>query len=200
MRIGLNVPDDLLTRLEPLKPSINVSQICREAIEVYVDCYERAAMRIEEDGTLQEAERIWHQEESRTVDWQELGYIDAKGWVERAELEDLENLFHNLGVAKWKNREPFIPFWRHIPGTKDFGHRRGEHTGWFIWQYELDEAVNPYVSAERQYTKAWLAFVTAVWQQVDRRRRAHARAKVEQRESCPQPEVPQHLVPTVHDS
>ena len=118
MRIGLNIPDDLLTRLEPLKPSINVSQVCREAIEAYVDSYERASMMIENDGTLQEAERIWRQEESRTIDWEELGYVDGKAWVERAELEDLENLFHNLGVAKRKNREPFIPFWRYIPGTK----------------------------------------------------------------------------------
>ena len=75
MRIGLNIPDDLLTRLEPLKPSINVSQICREAIEAYVDSYERASMKIEEDGTLEEAERIWRQEESRVVDWEELGNV-----------------------------------------------------------------------------------------------------------------------------
>ena len=200
MRIGLNIPDELLTRLEPLKPSINVSQICREAIEAYADYYERASMMIEVDRTFHEAERIWHQEESRTVDWEELGYADAKAWVEKAELEDLENLFHNLGVARRKNREPFIPFWRYIPGTKDFGHRRGEHSEWFIWQTELDEAVNPYTSAEREYTKAWLAYVTAVWQQVDQRRQAHAKVMLDQRESRPQPEFPQHLVPTVRDS
>ena len=200
MRIGLNIPDDLLTRLEPLKPSINVSQVCREAIEAYVDSYERASMMIENDGTLQEAERIWCQEESRTIDWEELGYVDGKAWVERAELEDLENLFHNLGVAKRKNREPFIPFWRYIPGTKDFGHQRGEHAEWFIWQCELDQTGNPYISAEREYTRGWLAYVTAVWQQVDQRRRARAKEMVDQRESLTQPEVPQHLVPTVRDS
>ena len=194
MRIGLNVPDELLTRLEPLKPSINVSQICREAIEAYVDSYERASNRLEDDRTIEEAERIWAQEKSRTVDWEELGYVDAKEWVERAELEDLENLFHNLGVAKRKNREPFIPFWRYIPDTKDFGDRRGEHAEWFIGKLELG---NPYTSAEREYTRAWLAYMTAVWQQVDQLRRTHARAMVGRRESRPQPEVPQHLAQTV---
>ena len=200
MRIGLNIPDDLLTRLEPLKPSINVSQICREAIEAYVDSYERASMKIEGDGTLQESERIWHQEESRTVDWEELGYADGKAWVEKSELEDLENLFRNLGVAKRKNREPFIPFWRYIPDTKDFGHRRGEHAEWFIWQCELDENGNPYIRAEREYTRGWLAYVTAVWQHVDQRRRARAKEMVDQRKSRPQPEVPARLLPTGRDS
>ena len=200
MRIGLNIPDDLLTRLEPLKPSINVSQICREAIEAYVDCYERASARIEDDGTLEEAVRIWRQEESRVVDWEELGCIDGKTWVEKAELEDLENLFHNLRVTKRKNREPFIPFWRYISDTKDFGHRRGEHTEWFIWQCELDETGNPYTRAEREYTRGWLTYVTVVWQQVDRRRRAHARKMVDQRNFRPQPEVPARLLPTGRDS
>ena len=200
MRIGLNIPDELLARLEPLKPSINVSQICREAIEAYVDSYERASMKIEDDGALHEAERIWRQHESKTVDWEELGYVDGKAWVERAELEDLENLFHNLGVAKRKNREPFIPFWRYIPDTKDFGHRRGEHAEWFIWQGELDETGNPYIRAEKEYTRGWLAYVTAVWQQVDQWRRAHTKEMVDQRESRAQPEVPERLVSRVRDS
>ena len=200
MRIGLNVPDDLLTRLEPLKPSINVSQICREAIEAYVDCYERASARIVDDGTLEEAERIWRQEESRVVDWEELGYVDGKAWIEKAELKDLENLFHNLSVAKRKNREPFIPFWRYIPDTRDFGHRRGEHAEWFIWRCELDETGNPYITAESEYTRGWLAYVTAVWQQVDKRRRAHAKEMVDQRKSRMQPEVPARLLPTGRDS
>ena len=193
MRIGINVPDELLTQLEPLKPSVNVSQICREAIKAYADSYQGAANRVEGDGTIEQAERIWEQEESRFVDWDELGYVDAKDWVERADLEDLENLFHNLGVAKRKNREPFIPFWRYIPGTKDFGHRRGEHREWFIRQIELGEPGNPFVSAEREYTRGWLTYVTAVWQQVDRLRRTHAKEMVDHRESRPQPEVPHHL-------
>ena len=200
MRIGLNIPDDLLARLEPLKPSINVSQICREAIEAYVDSYERASMKMEDDGVLEEAERIWRQEESRIVDWEELGYVDGKTWIERAELEDLENLFHNLGVAKRKNREPFIPFWRYIPDTKDFGHRRGEHAEWFIWQCELDETGNPYIRAEREYTRGWLAYVTAVWQQLGQRRRVRAKEMVDQRKSRPQPEVPARLLPTGRES
>ena len=200
MRIGLNVPDELLTRLEPLKPSVNVSQICREAIEAYVDSYERASNRLEDDGTIEEAERIWAEEESLIVDWEELGYVDAKEWVKRANLQDLENLFHNLGVSKRKNREPFIPFWRYIPDTKDFGHRRGEHTEWFIRQIELGDPGNPYTSAEREYTRGWLAYVTAVWQQVDQLRRAHAREMFDRRESRPQPEVPQHLAQPVCNS
>ena len=50
MRIGINIPNDLHRRLEPLKQYVNVSQICREAIEDRIRCYERAlASRSNED-------------------------------------------------------------------------------------------------------------------------------------------------------
>ena len=42
MRIGINIPNELHRRLEPLKQHINISQICREAIEERIGCYEKA--------------------------------------------------------------------------------------------------------------------------------------------------------------
>ena len=41
-RIGVNIPNELIKRLEPLKPEMNVSQICREAITRHLEAYERA--------------------------------------------------------------------------------------------------------------------------------------------------------------
>ena len=42
MRLGINIPYDLHQRLMPLKQYVNVSQICRQAIEDRVRCYEKA--------------------------------------------------------------------------------------------------------------------------------------------------------------
>ena len=41
MRIGINIPNELHRRLEPLKQYINISQICRDAIEDRIKCYEK---------------------------------------------------------------------------------------------------------------------------------------------------------------
>ena len=119
--------------------------------------------------------------------------LSNDNWQRLMLLSDLRN-----AIAHTNGR--LDPFWRYIPGTKDFGHQRGEHAEWFIWQCGLDETGNPYIRAEREYTRGWLAYVTAAWQQVDQRRRARAKEMVDQRESRLQPEVPQHLVPTVRDS
>ena len=40
--VGVNIPNGLHRRLEPLKQYINVSQICRDAIEERIRCYEKA--------------------------------------------------------------------------------------------------------------------------------------------------------------
>ena len=50
MRIGVNVPDDLLKQMEPIKHMTNLSQVCREAIKDRVDAYERARARADREG------------------------------------------------------------------------------------------------------------------------------------------------------
>ena len=40
MRIGINIPKELHQRLQPLKGTMNISQICREALEAHVEKYE----------------------------------------------------------------------------------------------------------------------------------------------------------------
>ena len=58
MRIGVNIPEDLYQRLKPLKETVNISQVCREAIEAYVNDYERALSRNEADGMDDVVDRL----------------------------------------------------------------------------------------------------------------------------------------------
>ncbi len=44
-RISISIPDQLMARLEPIKPGINVSQFCREALEHRVEDFEKGARR-----------------------------------------------------------------------------------------------------------------------------------------------------------
>ena len=85
MRIGVNIPDDLYQRMKHIKHTVNVSQVCREAIEAYVEDYERARARLESDGADEVVKRLSGEEEHRTVDWEELGWKDARDWVERVD-------------------------------------------------------------------------------------------------------------------
>ncbi len=41
--LSISLPDSLMTRLEPIKDGINISQLCREALEQRVAAYQRAA-------------------------------------------------------------------------------------------------------------------------------------------------------------
>ena len=50
MRIGINVPDELLKELKQVRPEVNVSQVCREALANRVEVARRAADRAIGDG------------------------------------------------------------------------------------------------------------------------------------------------------
>lgn len=165
MRIGINVPNDLLKRMEPLKRITNVSQVCRDAIQAWVDTYERARLRASQDRMENVAFRLRQELESYEVDWEALGHEDAKMWAQMATLKEFEHLFHNVGVAKRKGRTPGLWCAPILPGTRDYHERQHEHKEWFSRQIELDEeGPNPYLQAEAEYERGWLSYLTAVWE------------------------------------
>jgi len=168
MRIGINVPNDLLKRLEPLKQMTNVSQICRDAIQTWIATYERAIERASQDGMEDIALRLRDEIDSYKIDWEGLGNEDAKIWAQLASLKDFENLFHNMGVAKRRGRATGIWCARIIPGTREFGERAHEHKEWFERQYEIDKNTNHQQQAEIEYTRGWLSYITAIWEMVKR--------------------------------
>ena len=58
MRIGINVPDDLLKQAKEIRPEINVSQVCREALEHRVSVAKMTAARAHEYGAEGQIERL----------------------------------------------------------------------------------------------------------------------------------------------
>jgi len=164
MRIGINVPNDLLKRMEPLKEVINISQVCRDAIQAQVDTYERARERAKQDG-MEEVAATLHQELHRyDLDWEALGHEDAKIWCKKASLKDFEHFAHNLKVGRSKGRTPGIWMAPILPGTKSYGERAGEHKEWFIRQSELDLEYNYYQKAQNDYERGWTSYVISVWE------------------------------------
>ena len=62
--------------MKHIRQTVNVSQVCREAIEAYVDDYERAHARLEADGVDEVAERLCGGEDDLSGDWKSLA-----GWM-----------------------------------------------------------------------------------------------------------------------
>ena len=205
MRIGINIPNELMRRLEPLKPELNISQVCREALEAKAASYERTLARLD-DGEIQEAVgMVWEQEREFLavieVDWDALGYEDAESWTKAAKLEGWKHLHHRQDVIEKQGR----PAWEvpppSPPGVKDFTVRRGElyqlmqqqGDDFFDWLYEEHGGID-YAAAEREYMTAWLAYTSAVWELICQRREEHYQQLLAERKERPTLKIPEHIL------
>jgi hypothetical protein len=197
MRIGINIPNDLLERLKPLKATHNISDICREALKSYVESYEKASQGTGGDDMTAIANRLYQEYNQKTprVDWEAIGRENAKKWAEGANLQDFENVIHNITIHKRKSAEPgeFLGSWR-IPEGCRFEDAQMKHEDWFDRQFELDERPNYYILAKQNYNKGWVSYLIAVWQMVRSRIKADDTTWERARQqSKPDPEIPAHL-------
>ncbi len=163
MRIGINIPDDLLKRLEPLKTVTNVSQICREAITMHVEAYERALIRAKEDGMNEIAAKLGNMIVPQEVDWELLGIEDAKMWVQLAKLGDFEYLLHRLDVLERQGRSPYQVPIPDVQGVKFFENHLSDYDEWFEKLIAADEQTDHYADAKFKYQRAKLSYILSVW-------------------------------------
>lgn len=175
MRLGINIPNDLHRRLVPLKQHVNVSQICREAIEHRIRPYEKALASRSNEDVAKAIERVWEEERSMRkiveVDWGTLGYKDAKCWIEKARLKDWDYLHHRQEVIERQGRPRWDSPPPNLEGVKAFDDRyaefhsriRQQDDRFLDWLYEeyggLDKE-----AAEREYMLAWLAHTDSAWE------------------------------------
>jgi len=195
MRIGINIPNDLYERFKPLRGTYNLSQVCRDAITVRIESYEKARKQASGDGMEALASRFWQEYSKKTIlDWEAIGRENAKKWAESASLQDFEDLFHNISVHRRKGREPgeFLGGWRIAPENR-FHVAQQQHEDWFIRQIELDETTNYYILAEQEYNRGWVSYLTAVWQMLREKIEADAAARVKARQQPAKPEIPKEL-------
>lgn len=204
MRIGVNIPNELMRRLEPLKPELNISQVCREALEAKAASYERMMARLGDSEIQGAIEIVWEQEkkflEVIEMDWETLGYEDAEAWTKAASREDWAHLHHRQYVIEKQGR----PAWEVPPpnpsGVKGFTERCGElhqrmhqqDDEFFDWLYDEQGGID-YSAAEREYMTAWLSYTEAVWELIRQRELEYRNWQLAQRAAPPEAEVPEHL-------
>ena len=202
MRLGINVPNELLQRVKSARPDVNVSQICREALEKYARSAERVVAQVAVDQLDDHFARLAESDLYPLLepDWTGMALEDARNWVLVVSIKDWTHFCHQRDVLEkngrghedWHAEEPL--------GGEARGYldRRREFRDWFIHQYELDIDSTAGTTARDEYCRAWIAYVNEVRRLVELHQQGEReRLTTERKEkwqSLPEPEVPPQLL------
>lgn len=182
MRLGISVPNDLIKRLEPMKPFINISKLCRDAILENVMLYERAKHRAENNGMGNVAIKLFERGKPIVVDWELLGMQDAKLWASLASNDDWDKLFEILDYFESEGKSPFearYPIPR-VKGAKTYYDRQHENdgdTGWFAQR--INDTSNPYMVAQLEYQRGFFMYMIIIRQKIRKLFKAELKAQKE---------------------
>ena len=58
MRIGVNVPNEILRQVKEITPKVNVSEVCREALRRHVEVSQRAVQQAAADNVVEQVMRL----------------------------------------------------------------------------------------------------------------------------------------------
>ena len=146
-RISISIPDELMAKLEPIKDGINISQLCREALERRVDAFERAAglEALDLDGLVK---RLRDERSMEVSKFEDLGKDNAGRWLSVVSYLELKN------VAE-------------IPSSSNLPKYKLPSAAFKTMKQDMAEAN---VSCEGgqavAYKTAWLDYVRSVWARV----------------------------------
>ncbi len=148
-RLSITIPDELMASLQPIKERINVSQVCREALERRILAFQ-AADKNEGDDLDMESLITRLREERALVEgkFEDLGMRNATAWLETTTYLDLKSIAENHNAT-------------------NMGKYRLPHAAFQTMKKDMEEAK---VSCEGTHTvaykTAWLDYVGIVWAQV----------------------------------
>lgn len=98
-RISVSLPDELTTRLEPFKEKLNVSQVCREALERRIAAFEMAADHGDDLDVGAMVERLREEREMIEGRFQEMGGRNAASWLDTVSYVELKGVAETNGSS-----------------------------------------------------------------------------------------------------
>ena len=195
MRVGVNIPDKLLQRVKEIRPEVNVSQICRQALEDRAALAERVKAQVEEDGMGSHIQRFFEANRAPLPepDWVGFAMDDARSWVESVDPDEWHSV--NGFYDRSADKENCIPL---IARTvMAFNRRWLDHLDWYPQGCRRGDADAPYYEGLSEYRDAWLAYyrdVRRYEQQLMAERHQQWMADLEAGwKSRPEPALPPHL-------
>ena len=148
-RISISLPDNLMAKLEPIKDGLNISQLCREALEQRVAAYERAASRNGNELDLDAlVHRLRGERDLFGGKFEQLGKNNAATWLATASYLEIQNIAaHNHSDGMKKYKLPRVAFR-------------------VMKQDMQEEKLSCDGTQAVVYKTAWLDYVKAVWSEV----------------------------------
>lgn len=213
MRIGINIPNELMRRLEPLKPELNISQVCREALISKAEKHENAMRHLEDERTHKALNEVFEQESKfRAIfdmDWEEKGYENAVLWVQCATLRNWNDLYKLRAIRREQGR----PEWeaelrlvsdegKRVPCFDElyrdyYDTRLAQGDEFYDWLEAQDVDID-WDYAHRAYGQSWLTYVDAAWNVIcewlERDQQTLSEKRDDTRANRPTPVVPEHLL------
>ncbi len=148
-RVSISLPDELMKRLEPLKKGVNVSQVCREALERRIAIFEQATV---ENGAAVDTEGLIDRlrEERALVESkvEELGRRNAAAWLATVSYLELKSVLEEQAAV-------------------DIAKYRLPKTAFRTAKLDLRETIGGFSGLPAvTYKTAWLDYVKAIWDRV----------------------------------
>ncbi|MCY4625567.1 MAG: hypothetical protein OXC99_11285 [Chloroflexi bacterium] len=206
MRIGINVPNELLKQVKEAFPSVNVSQFFREALQDRIKEEQRVKERVRTDSMDAPIGRL-EQETGMPPepDWEGLAWDDAATWVRNVTPEDWSDCVEDMDALREEGNplDLYVGVWSLQNGSIGFvGHLTD-------YEAQLTKAVAPrslvssarhdaWDRGQREYRRAWLGYIYEVRRLIEQRRKErYERIKAEYDaalRASREPEAPEHLV------
>ncbi len=202
MRLGINVPNELLKRVKAIRPEVNVSQICRDALEEQARRAERVAEQVVMDGVEEDLARISESNLFPLIepDWEGLALADARHWIAEATTEHWDRYLEIRRFLEDRGRddETWFADVHGIDTVKRFPHRRKENEEWLYAQYEIDPDSHSITEAKSRYERTFVSYLEEVRRMWEKQRKErHDKVIAERKEKIRElgkPEVPPQLL------
>lgn len=197
MRIGVNVPDDLLRRAKEVLPQVKVSKVSREALEALaaVDAVNRRnSERSRSECTIEDT--------PEEPNWEGMALDDAQDWIRAVDAEQWGRFIENWDryIDENESVTRIVEYGRIVKSVKGYFDRMEENRKWFMAQDRglVQSAANPWARANYEYCRAWLGYVSEVRKKVEQLHKGEYDRVVAERArallSRPEPETPPQLM------
>ena len=206
MRIGINVPNELVKRIKQIRPAVNVSLVSREALEKRAEFHERVAAQVAADDIEEHIQRLAESGSGSLIepDWESYGLEDARDWVRAVTPETWDRFIYQYDhlVGKGRSVEEMVDLWSASNNARGLPNRLDENSEWFIEQYDVlissGSNDNLHDRATREYAQAWLSYVVEVRSRLEKRRKEEYERvmaeREEERQSLKSAELPSQLI------
>jgi hypothetical protein len=198
MRLGINVPDQIIRRMKELDPEVNVSQVCRDAMQAHCDTLERIRGRVAEDG-MKDHVRRFSEGQLDEPDWVGYALDDARDWVNAVPRDEWDEFFHRHDILTSRGEDvTWLTGAFFQEGVKCFTLRFSENSEWFRQEHKANRNSDFFKRAQEEYVRVWLAYVEEVHRMQEQYFAERLQDLMVERERAwaarPGPEVPPSLL------